>query len=99
MSSIAIPTTDPHRSVVHYRFTHLGAGVELDLWEPLSADPASPYRFRLKAEYSSEWEAVTALQQYLQWNDPVQAIAVSPSPLKTPDAVLHVTWVGRRASR
>lgn len=96
MSPIAIPTVDPEASVVHYRFTHLGAGVELDLWEPLSAEPSSQYRFRLKAEYSSEWDAVTALQQYLQWNDPVTAISVSPRPLPTSNSALHATWIDGR---
>ena len=98
MSPIAIPAVDPEASVVHYRFTHLGAGVELDLWEPLSTESSAQYRFRLKAEYSSEWEAVTALQQYLQWNDPVQAIAVPPRPLPSPNSALHTTWVGGRAA-
>ncbi|MEB3269320.1 MAG: hypothetical protein VKJ09_12325 [Leptolyngbya sp.] len=92
--SSSVPAAAPP-PVIHYRLTPRAMGIHLELWEPAAAPSSAPYRFRVHADYASEWAAITALQQYLQWNHPVRAIAVAPAPQTASALASDATWSGQ----
>ena len=65
------------QAIVHYRFIPTIHGVTMELWEPKAPSSRSepPYRFRLRRQFVSEREALTALQQYLAANAGTTAIS------------------------
>jgi hypothetical protein len=71
--------------VVHYRFSCIPIGFRLELWEPLSTVEQGRYRFCWCCDYASEYTALTALQDYLQTNRPVRAIADPIGPSAPPE--------------